>query len=104
MSRPRAGVRQYLRPKGAPGVGFLCRPGRALVSILRFQKPTLNSPSTRGKSSGLHQAHGTTQSFRGSPGAGAAGMTMTRFSRFDPFQVAITLFGAAFFVGLSLFY
>ena len=31
-------------------------------------------------------------------------MPMIRFSRFDPFQVAITLFGAAFFVGLSLFY
>jgi hypothetical protein len=29
-------------------------------------------------------------------------MNMTRFIRFDPFEVAIALFGAAFFVGLSI--
>jgi hypothetical protein len=34
----------------------------------------------------------------------AAGMSMIRFPRFDLFQVAITLFGAAFFVGLSLIF
>ena len=29
-------------------------------------------------------------------------MTMIRFPRFDPFEVTISILGAAFFVGLSL--
>jgi len=29
-------------------------------------------------------------------------MTMIRFPRFDPLEVAIAIFGAAFFVGLSM--
>ena len=30
------------------------------------------------------------------------GMTIIRFPRFDPFEVTISILGAAFFVGLSL--
>ena len=33
---------------------------------------------------------------------GQAEKTMIRLPRFDPFEVAIALFGAAFFVGLSI--
>jgi hypothetical protein len=29
-------------------------------------------------------------------------MNMIRFTRFDPFEIAVALFGAAFFVGLSI--
>lgn len=34
----------------------------------------------------------------------AAGTTMVGFLRFDPMQVAITIFGAAFFVGFNLIF
>jgi hypothetical protein len=37
-----------------------------------------------------------------SVGGGKRKKTMIRLPRFDPFEVAIALFGAAFFVGLSI--
>ena|SRR5665213_2167001 len=101
-----ARVKRSLRP-------LFAQPWRPMLlahslSILRLLKPMADSAATRpGKSSGPAQSWAAEHmGFLESSAdrVGIAGSTMTRFPRFDPFQIAITVFGAAFFVGLSLFF